>query len=528
MYDVIVAGGGHNGLTCAAYLARAGQRVIVLEGQPVIGGMTLTHEPVPEAPGFLMSSCAVDMILIHIPRSIIGELGLARYGLQSVNVDPYCSWLSPDGGAIAFWRDLDRTAAEIAKFSRRDADRYHRFATALCDLWYAAMPYVQGHPRRLDPQMLLEIAWRVAKTRKNLTTALRIMLQSPAEALEEWFESDELKTALALWAAAGMTDLDAPGSGGVMSMFVLTHRWGCTRPLGGMGSLSQALAACVEAHGGEVRTSAPVREIIIRDGRASGVVLDTGEEIHGTHVVGALDPTTLLTKLMDPAQLPSQVQHELRGMSVLRNNMSLFKGDVALSGRPHFPRHGRDEEFLRGGYIMLSPDLDYVRRSLTATDRGELSDEIPIWFAMPTMLDRSLVPPGSTGESLYVYVPAVPYDLANGLDWPSEKEKYLDRCMTIIDGYAPGVKDKIIGMAASKSPVDLEKFAHKGHILHVDMTLSQLGPWRPTPSLSGYRTPIAGLWHTASGAHPAPAVNGWSGRTTARTILRAAKKTKRP
>jgi beta-carotene ketolase (CrtO type) len=521
MYDVIVIGSGHQGLTCAAYLARAGQRVAVLEAQPFIGGMTMTHEPVPEAPGFKMSGCAVDTILIQVPRSIVHELELARYGLRFVTADPYCSWLGPDGDSIALWRDLDRTAKEIARFSRKDAVRYHQFANIVCDAWYATLPYLQDHPRRPSLRTIGEMAVRAARTRRSLAPALRIMAQSPMETIEEWFESDQLRTAMAHWALAGMNSLETPGGSAVLAMFMMTHRWGCTRPVGGMGALSGALAACVEAHGGHVRAGVPVREIVVGSGRASGVVLDSGELVEAVHVVGALDPTTLMTKLLDPGLLPVQTQDELRGMSVIRNNMTLFKGDVAITTEPRFPRHhGRDDDFWRGGYIMLAPDFDYVRRSITATARGELAEEIPVWVSMPTKLDRTLVPAGSDGHSLYVYVPAVPYELAGGLTWPEVKEAYLSRCLDVLEQYAPGVTGTIIGKRASKSPSDLEKLGYKGHILHVDMSPAQIGPWRPIPSMSGYRTPIDGLWHTAGGAHPVPTVNGWSGRTSARTILK--------
>jgi beta-carotene ketolase (CrtO type) len=210
----------------------------------------------------------------------------------------------------------------------------------------------------------------------------------------------------------------------------------------------------------------------------------------------------------------------MRGMTVLGNNMSYFTGHAALNRRPTLPRHGREDELLRAGYIITIPDYAYLRRSVDATRRGELSDEIPMWLSFPSVSDRTLVPPGSDGDCLYIMVPAAPYELSGGADWGSEKEKFLERCLDIVDGYSPGIKDSVIGTYA-KSPKDMSPWIHKGNSAHVDMSLSQLGPWRPTPSLAGFKTPIDRLWHAGAGAHPIPAVNGWSGRTAARTVLQA-------
>jgi beta-carotene ketolase (CrtO type) len=237
-------------------------------------------------------------------------------------------------------------------------------------------------------------------------------------------------------------------------------------------------------------------------------------------VVAAVDPTTVVSRLLPADAMPAEVHDEMRGMSVLRNNISGFKGDVALRSRPGLPRHGRDEQLL-GSCMLIAPDLAYVRRATNASLRGELTDEIPLWVIMPTVYDRTLVPPGSSGDSLYVYLPAVPYELRDGGEWTTEKDKYLERCIDIFDDYAPGTRTAMIGAHAT-SPQDLAGFSnvYKGNLFHVDMTLSQFGPWRPTPSLSGYRTPVAGLWHTGAGAHPLGTLNGWSGRTTAREVLR--------
>jgi len=517
-YDAIIVGGGSNGLTCAAFLSRAGKRVLVLEAAPVVGGFATTEELTPDAPGFRYNKHAVDLFSGMIPTSIRDELRLDRYGWEVVDTDPYATYLAPDGGSICQWRDIDRTAAEIAHYSRRDAEQYKRFAKVLGDAWNAFLPILQGNPKSVRLRDFGDAVRRAAKGRRSLGTAARILVSSPDQVLNEWFERDELKVILGTWAAAtGQVEMETPGSAAGMAMAVLSHRWGCYRAIGGMGAVTGSLAAFVLEHGGEIRTDTPVERILADESGAKGVRLPGGEEIRGREIVGALDPASMFTNLVDPALLPEKVRDELRGMTIGESNLTYFTGHAALSKRPTLPKHGRDEEILRAGYQMLVPSYESLRTSIEVARRGEIPEEIPIWLSYPSVCDRTLVPEGSDGETLYFMTPVTPYDLADGRDWADEKGSFMNRVLDIVEGYTAGVKESIID-SAGVTPYDMSRWTTKGHACHIDMTLSQMGPWRPTPSLAGHRTPIDGLWHVSAGSS-LPSVNGWGGRAAAKSML---------
>jgi beta-carotene ketolase (CrtO type) len=519
-YDIVVIGGGHNGLAAAAYASRAGRSVLVLETRHILGGFATTEATVPQAPGYLMNPYAADFVLGNIPPTVDDELDLAREGLRWVRPDPFYSYLDPDGGSFAFWRDASRTVSEIRRFSPVDARQYERFTEVLRDLWLTIYPYLQGHPVRVRPAAVAHIVSNLARRRGNLGIAARMMMSSPGAIIEEWFESRQLQAAMANFAVATMCSLDEPGSGIIMSMMALQHQWGVRRPIGGIGAFSQALAACARRHGTEIRTGTAVESIELTGNRANGVRLVDGSVVTARSVLCTLDPWTMCNRLLPSGALPDSVHRELRGMSVLRNNISAFKGDVAVAAPLSLSRHGRERELLPS-VMLMAPSLEYVRRSTNAGLRGELTEEIPLWLAVPSVIDRTLVPEGSPGESLYVFLPAVPHELAGGVEWAGEKDKHLDRCLSIIEDYLPGLSGNIIGAQAT-SPDDLEKVSgiHKGHLFHADMTMSQFGPWRPVPSLAGYTTPVDGLLHAGAGNHPMGTVCGWSGRSAARLLTR--------
>ena len=238
---------------------------------------------------------------------------------------------------------------------------------------------------------------------------------SPEQVIEEHFERDEVKAVLANLGAWSMLPLQEPGSGGVLAMMCSYFRWGVTRPVGGSGEFTKALAACVTAHGGEIRTSARVEEVLVRDGESYGVRLESGEELRSRHVIGAVDPYTLMAKLVDQAHVPEQTQGELRAMGNLRWNITLPEvRRRALTRTPELAC-GRPE--LKQGYLLLGPTIEYVKQAQAASMVGELPEQMPMGPMFPSLLDRSQVPPGSEGETVYLYMQAVPRELSGGRDW---------------------------------------------------------------------------------------------------------------
>jgi beta-carotene ketolase (CrtO type) len=520
-YDVVVVGGGHNGLTCAAFLAKAGKRVLVLEARDNVGGLCWTRE-MDRAPGFHVSPGALEFLLTGVQPSVIDQLDLGRYGLRWVYPPALTTGLFPDGSFLPFYRDRQKTIEAIKPFSRRDAVRYGELVDGITAALDAAMPYFQGHPFRVAPQAMFKTFQSLARGHKRIAAGARALISSIDTVLEEHFTREEIKGTLGSYSLGGLAPVGEPGGGIYMCILTGIHEWGVRRPVGGSGMFPRALAACIVDHGGEVRTGAPVVHVNVHRGRANGVVLADGEEIRASQVVASTDPHTLCTKLLDPGDVPLEVHEQIRGLQVGRHGIYIFNAQLALSARPRFPRHGDvDPQVLSN--LTLCPSLDYMRQSGHRAMVGEYDDRIPLTTCSASVIDRTLVPPGSEGETLYLYAYNTPEKLSGGRSWNEQaKRDYFGRMMKIYEAHAPGTGELILDEYLT-SPPEFESRHHlyKGNYSHADLTFGQMGPWRPVPALAGYRTPIDGLWHTGSGAFPMSYVSGWPGRNTAREVARA-------
>ncbi|HXE74708.1 MAG TPA: NAD(P)/FAD-dependent oxidoreductase [Candidatus Xenobia bacterium] len=526
-WDAIIVGGGHNGLVTAAYLARAGRRVLVLERRPVLGGASVTEEVFP---GFKVSTAAYLCSLMQ--ERIIRELDLPRHGYKVFPKDPAFFTPFPDGRHFTMWQDQRRTCEEIAKFSRRDAETYPKYEAYIERLAQFAERMLLETPPNLarigagDLLGLARLGWDTLRMDEQERLGhIRIFTQSVADFLEPWFESEELKVTLATDGVIGTNG--GPRTPG--TAYVLLHHvmgkvdgrrglWGFVR--GGMGGVSEAIAGAARAAGATIRTEAEVSKILVRDGRAEGVVLAGGEEIRARVVISNADPKRTFLGLVGEAALEPEFA---RAVKAIRMEGCSMKINLALDRLPSFkaipgstllPHHKST--------IHICPDIDYVERAWDDAKYGRASARPLLELTLPTTYDDSLAPPGK--HIMGIFLQYTPYRLRDprlGDTWKTAKEKYADHVMDLIEEYAPGFKSSVLHRQVL-SPLDLEETfgLTGGNIFHGEMSVDQLFFLRPVPGWARYRTPIENLYLCGSGTHPGGGVMGAPGYNAAREILR--------
>ncbi len=515
-YDVVVIGGGHNGLTAAAYLARAGRRVLLVEALDRLGGFCTTDAYIPDAPGFRFSPHAMDHVLMAVEPSVAHELELARFGLDYFSVDPFGGWVDCDGQRIFLWRDLDRTVASIAAISPPDAAAYRLLIEQGRVLWSVALPYLMDHPTRPSRRTLwtiLRAAWRA---RGALLGVGRLAIQPAQTMVAERFEHPAIASLMLNLAASGGVPIDGAGSAILATVLALEHDHGVLRPRGGSGVLIDALAACVRHHGGEILLGTPVDRIATQDDAVSGVTI-AGRLVTADAVLAAIDPVALATRLVGLDRLPKATGREIAGVGQYRANLAMGAIGARLAELPMLPGLQTTPAAL-GGTLYLGPSADGIANAVRQARGGAVPDELPVWLIVPSAVDVSLVPPGRE-QTAYLYLPVLPHRLG-GADWAARRSDLRAAAFATVERHLPGFTALVVSSFVH-TPDDLVGWSHgtTGGPYHVDLSLDQLGPWRPWPSFAGYRTPIRGLYHAGAGAHPLGTLNGWSGRSAARLLL---------
>jgi phytoene dehydrogenase-like protein len=514
-YDTVLIGAGLNGLTTAAYLAKAGQRVLVLEQRAVIGGAAATEEIFP---GFKFDT--VTHNVAGLPRQVVRELNLAQYGLQFIDADPNLYAPLPDGEGITLWRDNNQAMESLRRFSPRDAARWSAFKTRVTKLAAALSELHNITPPRvgdLDPAQLWTLGALGLKLRglgkRDLPAFLRALAMPIADLLEDEFENDLLKGALGSVGVRGIR-LGPRGTGTAYNFLR-----GCTRDAlgatvfvrGGVGNLAHALAQAAQARGATIRTNARVIHLHARAQKISGVVLASGEEISAARVVSAVDPRQTFLNLIDPIQLEPTLVSRVRH---IRMNGVVAKVNLALDALPNF--RAASPEQLRGT-IVIAPNLDYIERAYDDAKYGAVSQN-PIWeMTIPTLSDPSRAPQGK--HILSVWMQYAPYELETG-DWRLEKEKLGHRVIGALKEYVPNFESLILH-AQVITPCDLEKTygVTEGDLNHGQVALDQFWFMRPVPGFAQYRAPLEGLYLCSAGTHPG-GLPCAAGRSAAREIRR--------
>jgi phytoene dehydrogenase-like protein len=521
-YDAIVIGAGHNGLVTACYLARAGLRVLVLERRDVVGGACVTEETFP---GFKVSTAAYVNSLFH--TAIVRDLKLAAYGYEVLARDPSSFTPFPDGRSLTMGPDADMTRQEIAKFSVRDAERYPQYEAMLERVAAVVEPTLTMAPPDLlrphlsDLRTLLSLGRSFRRLGDGAGEAVEILTGAARPILDRWFESEELKGTLATDAIIGaMASPSMPGTAYVLFHHVMGESggkrgvWGYVR--GGMGGLTQALAAVARDLRADIRCDAEVARILVQDGRAVGVALESGDELYAPIVASNADARVTFLRLLDRSALPEAFVADVERISYASASLKI---NVALAELPSFrvvpgtapgPQHR--------GTIHICPDQDYIERAFDHAKYGRPSAEPVLECTIPSVVDPTVAPPGRHLMSMFVQY--APYELRDG-SWDDQREAFADRCFDVVNEYAPNFKDAVLDRQVL-TPLDLERVFNLtgGNIFQGAMTPGQLFAFRPVPGYAGYETPLGGLYLCGAAAHPGGGVMGTPGLNAAREILR--------
>lgn len=504
-YDTIIVGGGHNGLVCAAYLAKAGLKVLVLERRDLVGGACVTEELFP---GYRFSACSYYCYLLH--TKVIEELGLRRHGFHVTPLDPLKCCLFPDGRALMTWDSVERTQDAIGRFSKRDAEAYPRWVA----FWERAAALI--HPYFLTPPPTLAELAAAQRTPDDRAFFDRLLTASVQDIVTDFFEDEAVRGAFIHAHDAG--DAAAPGSAWAFTYIrssALTPRENTGIVRGGMGSITQAMAAAARSYGAAIETGASVSEILVEDGAAIGVRLADGREIRARAVASNADPKRTFLGLVSPDHLPDEFR---RRVGRLKTNAGYFKFHAALGRLPDLSRYFDGDFDVRYlGYAKISPSIEYFKRAWDDAAHGRPPHGPVLDIQIPSGYDPTMAPPGR--HVMSIWASYAPVHLAEGT-WDERREAVGEHLIDVLAQYAPDIRKCLLDWRLF-TPQDLEARVGltDGNIRHLDIVASQFLAARPLPGWAHYRTPIRQLYLCGAGAHPGGEVTGAPGHNAAHVML---------
>ena len=519
-YDAVIIGGGHNGLTCGAYLARAGLKTLVLERRDVIGGAAVSEEVIP---GFKFSVFSYLMSLLH-PK-VIAELELKRFGFEVLPASDMFGPL-PGGNHIVFSDSMEKTQKSFARFSRKDAEIYPEFDRYLMDsvkivrkILLETPPDVSCRDWRAFKQTA-SFLWKYRKIHGKLFRLIDLMTMSADAYLSEWFESSEIKAVLAYYSGIGtLVGPKSPGSAYVIMHHVMGEHagaggWGFIR--GGMGTISQAIAASGKERGLEIRTNAEVIAIETANGRATGVTLADGTRIDANLVASNVSAKLTFLKFLPRDKLPAEF---VRDIEAYRTYSGAFKINIACERLPQYKSFDPNVcGFAYPTYTHIGPTIEYLERAYDDAKYGDWSRDPFVTPVAPSFVDNTISPPGK--HVVHLFGGHAPYKLREG-DWASRKDEFAKNVLRVMDEHAPGFSSGIVGMQVLVPPdIEAKIGSPHGHIFHGELQADQLFFARPAPHWADYRSPIKSLYQCGSSAHPGGGVGAVAGHNAAREILK--------
>ncbi len=520
-YDAIIIGGGHNGMVCAAYLAKANRKVLVLERREQVGGAAITEQCLP---GFKYSACSYVISLLR--PWIIRDLELPKHGMEILPLDTTFTPF-PDGRYLLCDSDAGRTRRNMEQFSKHDAEVYPEFGLRMAEMGRLVKDFVDNpafDPTSLNPAEwldMLRLGRNITSRDPDWTAAhLKMLTMSAVDFLAETFECEEIIAPMSVSGIIGtFQGVRSPGTA-----YVLLHHymgdidgayraWGLSK--GGNGQVTQAIASSACSFGAEIRTATPVDRVLMNNGNAVGVVLENGDELRAKKIISACDPHRTFLKLVGEQHLGDELKRQVRRFKM---RGSTGKVNLALDGLPEFSCLPGNGIHLRGG-ITIAPSIDYLERAYDAAKYGRYSDRPFLDIVIPTLTDPSMAPPGKHVMSIFVQY--APYHLEQGAeDWPNQRDAFGDTVIDTLAEYVPNLKDLILDQLVL-TPWDLENTygLTEGNIFHGELSLEQLAFLRPLSGWARYKTPVNNLWMCASGTHPGGGVMGAPGALCARTLL---------